>query len=106
MIIREWRGRAASSNAAAYPKHFRANVLPELSHVPGFLGAYLTKRDVGDKIEFVVLTRWASTDSIRAFAGADIAAAVVEPGAVAALIDFDARVQHYDVVEDVCAPTP
>jgi heme-degrading monooxygenase HmoA len=101
MIIREWRGRASPSKADAYPLHFRAKVLPELSHIPGFLGAYLSRRVVGDKIEFLVLTRWRSIEAIEGFAGRDIATAIVEPGAVAALLDFDARAQHYEVIEDV-----
>jgi heme-degrading monooxygenase HmoA len=101
LIIREWRGRATASDAEAYPAHFRANVLPELLRVPGFVGAYLGKRQSENAIEFLVLTRWQSIDSIRSFAGGDIAKAVVEPGAVAALLDFDTNVQHYEVVEDV-----
>jgi heme-degrading monooxygenase HmoA len=101
MIIREWRGRASSSQADAYPKHFREKVVPELRHVPGFAGAQLGRRQLGDKIEFLVLTRWRSMDAIRAFAGMDVEKAVVEPGAVAAVIEFDARVRHYDVIEDV-----
>ena len=104
MIVREWRGRASSSKVRAFPRHFRATVLPELLHIPGFLGAYLNQRPIADdKTEFVVLTRWESIDAIRAFAGEDIARAVVEPDAVAALLDFDAVVQHYDVIEDVHA---
>ena len=101
MIIREWRGRASASNAEAYPRHFRTKVLPELTHVPGFLGAHLSRRALDDKIEFLVLTRWRSIDAIEAFAGRDIATAVVEPGAVEALLDFDARAQHYEVIEEV-----
>jgi heme-degrading monooxygenase HmoA len=101
MIIREWRGRASSSQADAYPKHFREKVIPELRHVPGFAGAQLARRRLGDKIEFLVLTRWRSMDAIRAFAGEDAEKAVVEPGAVAALMQFDNRVRHYDVVEEV-----
>jgi heme-degrading monooxygenase HmoA len=101
MIIREWRGRASSSHADAYPTHFREKVIPELRRVPGFAGAQLARRRLGDKIEFLVLTRWRSMDAIRAFAGRDVETAVVEPGAVAALIEFDSRVRHYDVVEDV-----
>ena len=85
MIIREWRGRASSSQAGAYPKHFREKVIPELRHVPGFAGAQLGRRQLGDKIEFLVLTRWRSMDAIRAFAGKDVEKAVVEPDAVAAL---------------------
>src|SRR6266508_447565 len=101
MIVREWRGRASSSQAGAYPKHFREKVIPELRHVPGFIGAQLGRRQLDDKIEFLVLTRWQSMDAIRAFAGMDVDQAVVEPGAVAALIEFARSVRHYEVVEDV-----
>jgi len=100
MIIREWRGRAAASNGEAYPEHFRASVLPELLQVPGFLGAYLSRRQLDDRIEFLVLTRWQSVEAIRGFAGSDISKAVVEPSAAAALLDFDASVQHYEVIEE------
>ena len=106
MIIREWRARAASSTAEAYPAYLRANLLPELRKLPGFLGASLSRRKIDEKIEFLVLTRWRSLDAIRGFAGNDIAKAVVEPEAAAALLDFDANVQHYDVVEDVQIPVP
>jgi heme-degrading monooxygenase HmoA len=101
MIIREWRGRALKPNEAAYPTHFRTNVVPELRHMPGFLGAHLSQRQINDKIEYLVLTRWASMEAVREFAGDDMAKAVVEPGAVAALADFDDSVQHYEVIESV-----
>ncbi len=101
MIVREWRGRAASSRAAEYPGHFRTVVMPELRHVAGFRGASLCRRDSAAGIEFVVLTRWDSFDAVRAFAGADIERAVVEPGAVAALDSFDTNVKHYEVIEEV-----
>jgi heme-degrading monooxygenase HmoA len=101
MIIREWRGRANPSKADAYPKHFREKVVPELRHVPGFIGAQLGRRQLDDKIEFLVLTRWRSMDAVRAFAGLDVDKAVVEPGAVTALVEFDRGVRHYEVVEDV-----
>jgi heme-degrading monooxygenase HmoA len=103
MIIREWRGRASEPKAEAYPKHFRAAVVPELRNVPGFLGAHLSRRRMGERVEFLVLTRWQSMDAIRAFAGVTVDRAVVEPGAVAALDDFDAGVQHYEVIEEVSA---
>jgi heme-degrading monooxygenase HmoA len=101
MIIREWRGRASPSRAEDYPKHFCDKVAPELRHLAGFVGADLARRQSGDKLEFLVLTRWQSMDAIRAFAGAGVENAVVEPGAAAALVDFDTSVRHYEVVEDV-----
>ena len=101
MILREWRGRASPSKAEAYPTHFRAKVLPELQQIPGFLGAQLSKRQVGGAIEFLVLTRWRTIGAIQDFAGSEIANAVVEPDAIAALADFDRSVQHYEVIEEV-----
>jgi heme-degrading monooxygenase HmoA len=101
VIIREWRGRAVRSNPDAYPNHFRSNVVPELRALPGFVGAHLCRRDLGDAVEFLVLTKWRSMDAIRAFAGDDPGKAIVEPEGVAALVDFDDRVQHYETIEEI-----
>jgi heme-degrading monooxygenase HmoA len=98
MIIRAWRGRAALANPSGYPRHFIDTVLPQLKRLDGFLGAALLKQQRPHDIEYLVETRWASMDAIRAFAGANLDRAVVEPGAQAALIDYDQRVQHYEVV--------
>jgi hypothetical protein len=103
MIIREWRARALLSRGDAYPTHFNDRVLPHLKTLPGFAGASLLHRRVGDSVEFVVLTRWDSLDSIRGFAGPDFGNAVVEPGAVAALTDFDRTAQHYEVLTELVA---
>ena len=101
MIVRIWRGRAPSSNPFGYSEHFRRKVLPELERIEGFLGASLLRQDGPDDVEFLVLTRWASMDAIRAFAGDDIRRAVVEPAAVAALASFDRTVEHYEVVQEI-----
>jgi heme-degrading monooxygenase HmoA len=100
MIVRSWRGRADPRKAGAYPEHFRRNVLPELRGIAGFKGAQLLRHDRAGEVEFLVLTRWASMDAIRAFAGQDVNRSVVEPEAVAALMNFDKSVTHYEVVED------
>ncbi len=106
MVVREWRGRAAPERADAYPKHFRERVVPELRGIAGFFGAKLCRRQVGDRVEFLVLTNWRSMEAVRAFAGPSPERAVVEPGAVAALIDFDETVRHYEVIEDVSGAAP
>jgi hypothetical protein len=46
---------------------------------------------------------WASFDAIKAFAGDEFGKAVVEPGALAALVEFDATVQHYEIIEKAAA---
>lgn len=65
MIIREWRGRALVADAARYPEHFHRNVLPQLKRTKGFVGAQLGRRELAGKVEFLVLTRWASFDALR-----------------------------------------
>jgi heme-degrading monooxygenase HmoA len=100
MIVRSWRARASSTNPDGYPAHFRAKVLPGLQGIDGFLGAALLKRVEDGEIEFLVLTRWTSIGAVRAFAGGDVGKAVVEPEAVAALVDFDPTVRHYELVEE------
>lgn len=101
MIVRLWKGQAARARRAAYPEHFRTAVAPELRRCEGFLGAKLLTRDVGDAVEFLVLTRWTSIEAIRAFATGDVSNAVVEPGAIAALDTYDNEVQHYEVLEEL-----
>jgi len=64
----------------------------------------LSGRQLDEATEFLVLTRWQSIEAIRGFAGSDISKAIVEPGAVAALLDFDASVQHYEVIEESARP--
>lgn len=101
MVIREWRGRAITTRSAEYPRHFHDTVVPALKRVPGFLGAHLSERRDGGRVEFLVLSRWASMDAIRAFAGASPERAIVEPGAVAALSEYEHTVRHYEVIEDI-----
>jgi len=100
MILRQWRARALLADASRYPAHFRGKVLPQLQALDGFLGAHLGQRQLDDRLEFLVLTRWASTEAVRAFAGADVTKAVVEPEAAAALADYEAVVQHYEVLAE------
>jgi heme-degrading monooxygenase HmoA len=98
MIVRKWRGRAPTGKPDAYAEHFNKAVLPELRGIPGFAGAMLLRQAKPDGFEFLVLTMWESVDAIKAFAGADHERAVVEPGAVAALEEFDATVEHYELI--------
>jgi heme-degrading monooxygenase HmoA len=101
MIVRTWRGRAPLSKPDEYIRHFRTNVVAELRSVDGFLGATLVRQVRPDEIEFLVITRWRSMDAIRGFAGDAVGRAVVEPGAIAALLSYDDFVEHFEVVEEV-----
>src|SRR5689334_1807237 len=105
MIVRSWRGRAASpAGADSYARHLARDVLPRLKALPGYRGAQLLRRDRPGSIELVVLTSWDSLDAVRDFAGDAYEVAVVEPEARSLLASFDEHVEHFQAVElDVTA---
>ena len=100
MIARVWHGWTSPSNADAYEEFLRTKMFPSIHRVPGYLGADLLRRDAGDEVAFVTITRFESLDSVRAFAGEDYEQAVVEPEARALLSRFDERSEHYEVAID------
>lgn len=101
MIARRWRGWADSPKQAdAYVAHFKGTVRPQLERTEGFLDAMLERVPAeSGKTEVVVVTRWASMDAVRAFAGDDVDVAVVEAEARAVLSDFDTRVRHIELAD-------
>jgi heme-degrading monooxygenase HmoA len=100
VIVRVWRAVATRDGAERYREHFTRTVLPELGRTPGFLGAWLTRRDRDSRVELQVLTRWESPDAVRGFAGDAVETAVVEPEARAVLLEYDSTVTHHTVVVD------
>ncbi len=72
-------------------------VFPELGTLADHEGAWLLRREADGRTEFLAVTFWESLDSIRSFAGDEIATAIVEPEARAVLSDFDDFARHYEL---------
>ena len=102
LTVRTWSATATSAGAGDYGRYFGGTLLPELRKLPGFEGAYLLRRDLGEDgtAELTAHTFWDSPEAIRSFAGDDITVAVVEPEAQAMLLDFDRTAAHRSVVND------
>jgi heme-degrading monooxygenase HmoA len=102
LTVRTWSARADAEGAGNYSRYFTGTLLPALRRLPGFEGAYLLRRDLdGDgMVELTAHTFWESPEAIRAFAGDDITAAIVEPQAQAMLRDFDRTATHRSVATD------
>jgi heme-degrading monooxygenase HmoA len=102
MIVRTWSATANAAGAGNYSRYFVGTLLPRLRELPGFVGAYLLRRDLGEAgtVELTTHTFWESPEAIRAFAGDDIAPSVVEPEAQAMLLDFDRTAAHRSVIVD------
>ena len=100
MILRVWRGWTTPENADAYEAIVSSEVLPGIAarNVPGYLGAYLARRRVGDEVEFMTVMEFDSLESVRAFAGDDYEAAYVPPRAREVLARFDDRSAHFETL--------
>ena len=98
MISRQWRGLARAEFAEAYVEHLRSETFPAIRKLPGFSSASILRRVVPQGVEFLIVTNWASLESIRAFAGSNPEYAVVPQKVREMMIEFDPLVRHYEVV--------
>jgi heme-degrading monooxygenase HmoA len=100
MIARTWTGAVGSDDADEYAKYIEATGFAEYAQTSGNRGAWMLRRDEGDRTEFITLSLWESEDAIRAFAGDDIEAAVLYPEDERYLIG-ESSIRHYEVVGEV-----
>jgi heme-degrading monooxygenase HmoA len=79
MIARSWRGTVRRADAEEYADYIRETGFAEYGQAAGNQGAWMLRRDDGERTEFITLSLWDSENAIRAFAGDDIEAAVLYP---------------------------
>jgi len=99
MIARHWRGLARHDSELAYQEHLQTDTFPSIRAIEGFVDAAILKRRVPNGVEFLIVTRWKSMDAIARFAGDDPEIAVVPQNVREMMVEHDAKVRHYDVVE-------
>lgn len=99
MISRHWRGLARPDAETAYQDHLRTETFPAIRKIDGFVDATILKRPLPNGVDFLIVTRWKSMDAIRKFAGSDPEVAVVPDKVRDMMIEYDANVRHYEVVE-------
>jgi heme-degrading monooxygenase HmoA len=106
MIARVWRGWTDNIAAAdLYEEFLRSSFLPSIHAIEGYRGASVVRRRVGQEVEFMTITHFASLEAIRKFAGDDSEAAHVAPRARELLSRFDARCQHFELVIEDSPPS-
>ena len=99
MIARLWRGWArTSADGDEYVRFLRESFLPSAADLPGFNGASVMRRRLenGDT-EFLTMTRFASLNAVKSFAGENYEEANVAQRARELLSHFEPRCVHYDI---------
>jgi heme-degrading monooxygenase HmoA len=104
MIARTWKGAVRRADADEYAGYIARTGFDEYARTPGNRGAWMLRRDQGERTEFITLSLWESVDAIRAFAGDDIEAAVLYPEDERYLIDGQSTIVHYEVDDHIPDP--
>lgn len=100
MIARVWRGVVRRDDADEYAGYIRETGFSAYAETEGNRGAWMLRRDNGERTEFLTYSLWESYESIRAFAGEDIETAVYYPEDDRFLVERDEKVAHYEVVDE------
>jgi antibiotic biosynthesis monooxygenase (ABM) superfamily enzyme len=95
VVTRVWHGWTTRENADAYERFLMSELFPSMRAIPGFRDADVLRREDGNEVAFITLTRFDSLEAIIAFAGEEYERAVIEPQARAVLSHYDDRAQHY-----------
>ena len=107
MVNRIWHGWTTPENADVYENLLLTRILPGISEmdIPGYRGAHVFRRipapDSDEtEVEFITVMWFDAIENVTAFVGDDYEVAYVPPEARAVLSRFDARSQHYDVLQE------
>jgi heme-degrading monooxygenase HmoA len=100
MVARIWRGVVRREDADEYTGYIADTGFAEYGKTAGNRGAWMLRRDQGERTEFLTFTLWDSVEAVKAFAGEDYEAAVLYPEDERYLIEHDPLVKHYEVVDE------
>jgi heme-degrading monooxygenase HmoA len=97
MIARIWKGAVRRADGDAYAEYMRETGVAGYLKTPGNRGAWMLRRPVDDRTEFVMFTLWDSIEAVKAFAGEDYETAVFYPEDDRFLVERDLYAAHYEV---------
>lgn len=101
MIARVWRGAVAAEDSQAYAEYMQETGVPGYAEVPGNRGVWMLRRDLGERVEFVMFSLWDSLEALTKLAGPDYERAVFYPEDERFLLERDEEARHFEVVEQV-----
>ncbi len=106
MIARIWHGKTDKASYEAYSEFLKQVAMPDYRKTPGFEGMTFLRRIVDKEAHFKLITYWSDWEAIKNFAGDDIEKAKYYPEDEDFLLEYEEKVQHYEVFEMLPAGSP
>ena len=97
MIARIWHGKTHKGSFESYSEFLRRVAIPDYKKTDGFEGLCFLRRIVSKEAHFTLITYWKDLEVIRNFAGEDVEKAKYYPEDDDFLLEFEEKVQHYEV---------
>ena len=97
MIARIWQGITLTMKADQYLEHLNQRVIPAYQEAQGNAGCFVMKESRGDLVHFLLLSFWASQDSLANFVGSDLETVNPTPEEKSLLVAFESNARNYNV---------
>jgi heme-degrading monooxygenase HmoA len=101
MIARIWHGRTAAAHLETYSELLHRLAIPDYQKTEGFRGLTFLRQVKGGEAHFSLVTYWENLEVIRNFAGDDLEKAKYYPEDKDFLLEFEEKVEHYEVFASV-----
>jgi heme-degrading monooxygenase HmoA len=97
MIARIWHGKTRIADYDTYTEFLKRVAIPDYQKTTGFKGLTFLRTITKGEGHFKLITYWDDLAVIRNFAGADVERAKYYSEDKKFLLEFEERVQHYEV---------
>jgi heme-degrading monooxygenase HmoA len=101
MTARIWHGRTSSGDCEAYTDFLKRVAVPDYKKTEGFMGLTFLRSISNGEAHFNLITYWQNPEAIKNFAGEDFEKAKYYPEDVKFLLEFEEKVNHYEVFADI-----
>ncbi len=97
MIARIWHGRTKAEDYEAYTEFLKERAIPDYRETKGFVRLVFLRSIKGNEGHFTLITFWENLEVIKNFAGEEYEKAKYYPEDKDFLLEFEAKVTHYEV---------
>ena len=101
MIARIWHGRTSAEDYEAYTEFLKQRAIPDYQGTKGFIHLVFLRSSRGNEGHFTLITFWESLEAVKNFAGEDYEKAKYYPEDKDFLLEFEEKVEHYEVFAEL-----